>query len=130
MNSITELQNLVYNLTSIRKSIQEFTDRLDLLKIEKDLIQSNLINYMKDNNLKSWKTNDNTFSLISKYDVQILDESKLMDELNIRNLNWYIITKIDSTRFKQLANSLLKETWELFHWTTTTLTEYISVRKN
>lgn len=130
MNTITELQKLVNNLLTIRNNIQQLTDNVDLLKAEKENLQNKLIVYMKDNNLKSWKTNENTFSIVSKYDVQVIDELRLMQELNLKNLTWYIIQKIDTTRFKSLANSLLKETWELFNWTTTVLSEYVSIRKN
>ncbi|NDK09140.1 hypothetical protein EOM39_07945 [Candidatus Gracilibacteria bacterium] len=130
MNTITELQKLVNNLLTIRNNIQQLTDNVDLLKAEKENLQNKLIVYMKDNNLKSWKTNENTFSIVSKYDVQVIDELRLMQELNLKNLTGYIIQKIDTTRFKSLANSLLKETGELFNGTTTVLSEYVSIRKN
>ena len=83
---------------------------------------------MRSNNLKSWKTNDNSFSLVSKLDTRILNEDEAIRDIKSRKLEWLVTEKIDTVRFKQIANLLLKETGELFFGTETVTTEYLSIR--
>ncbi len=83
---------------------------------------------MKSNNLRSWKTNDNSFSLVSKLDTRIVDEELAIKDIKAHKFEWLISEKIDTVRFKQIANLLLKEKWELFFGTETVTTEYLSIR--
>lgn len=70
----------------------------------------------------------NSFSLVSKLDTRIVDEDLAIKDIKFRKFEWLISEKIDTVRFKQIANLLLKEKWELFHWTMTITTEYLSIR--
>lgn len=110
MNTITDLQNLIQDLLSRRSEIQELTDKLDILKTERDSLQGNLLDSMKANNLMAWKTPENTFSITTKTDTKIIDEDKLIHDIESRWLTGLIFPKIDSIRFKQIANALLKQT--------------------
>lgn len=129
MNTITDLQNLIQDLLSRRSEIQELTDKLDILKVSRDTLQGNLLESMKANNLVAWKTIENTFSITTKTDTKIIDEEKLIYDIESRWLTGLIFPKIDSIRFKQIANALLKQTWEVFDGTECVTSEYISIRK-
>jgi hypothetical protein len=83
---------------------------------------------MKVNSLKSWKTNTGSFSLVSKFDIRIEDEARVIEELTARNISGLVIPKIDTIRFKQIASLMLQETGEILPGTECIKTEYISIR--
>ncbi len=128
MANIETLPESTLELIEVRNKIAHVVEYLDSLKEKRDTIQSWLIQTMKSNNLKSWKTNDNSFSLVSKTDTRIVDEDLAIKDIKARKFEWLISEKIDTVRFKQIANLLLKEKWELFFGTETVTTEYLSIR--
>lgn len=128
MSNIEILPEFTLKLIEIRNEIANVAEYLDSLKEKRDTIQSWLIQTMKSNNLRSWKTNDNSFSLVSKTDTRIVDEELAIQDIKNRKFEWLISEKIDTIRFKQIANLLLKEKWELFFGTETVTSEYLSIR--
>lgn len=128
MTNIETLPKATLNLIEIRNEIAHVADYLDSLKEKRDTLQSWLIQTMKANNLRSWKTTDNSFTLVAKTDTRIVDEELAIRDIKNRKFEWLISEKIDTIRFKQIANLLLKEKWELFHWTETVTSEYLSIR--
>jgi len=84
MNSISELQELVQYLMEIRIHIQALTDKLEMLKKDRDSMQSKLLESMKLNRLKAWKNNENAFAIVSKLDTRIVDEEKLIQDIQSR----------------------------------------------
>lgn len=128
MTNIETLPTATLELIEIRNEIANVAEYLDSLKEKRDTIQSWLIQTMKSNNLRSWKTNDNSFSLVSKIDTRIVDEELAIKDIKVRKFEWLISERIDTLRFKQIANLLLKEKWELFFGTETVTTEYLSIR--
>lgn len=126
--TIDHITHYTNELITVRNQIAFFTQKLDELKEKRDMTQRTLIDAMKSNNLKSWKTNDNSFSLVSKMDTRIINEEEVIQDIKSRKLEWLVTEKIDTVRFKQIANLLLKETGELFFGTETVTTEYLSVR--
>lgn len=126
--TIDNITHYTNELITVRNQIAFFTQKLDELKEKRDMTQRTLIDAMKSNNLKSWKTNDNSFSLVSKMDTRIINEEEVIQDIKSRKLEWLVTEKIDTVRFKQIANLLLKETGELFFGTETVTTEYLSVR--
>ena len=115
-------------LITVRNQIAFFTQKLDELKEKRDMTQKTLVDAMKSNNLRSWKTNDNSFSLVSKMDTRIINEEEAIRDIKARKLEGLVSEKIDTVRFKQIANLLLKETGELFFGTETVTSEYLSIR--
>ncbi len=128
MTSIETLPESTLELIDIRNEIAHVVEYLDSLKVKKDTLQAWLIQTMKANNLRSWKTTCNSFTLVSKTDTRIVDEELAIKDIKNRKFEWLISEKIDTIRFKQLANLLLKEKWELFFGTETVITEYLSIR--
>lgn len=126
--TIDHITHYTNELITVRNQIAFFTQKLDELKEKRDMTQRTLIDAMKSNNLKSWKTNDNSFSLVSKMDTRIINEEEAIADIKARKLQGLVSEKIDSVRFKQIANLLLKETGELFFGTETVTTEYLSIR--
>ena len=126
--TIDHITHYTNELITVRNQIAFFTQKLDELKEKRDMTQRTLIDAMKSNNLKSWKTNDNSFSLVSKMDTRIINEEEAIQDIKARKLKWLVTEKIDTVRFKQIANLLLKETGELFFGTETVTTEYLSIR--
>jgi hypothetical protein len=61
-------------------------------------------------------------------DTRIVDEEQAIKDIKARKLEWLVYEKIDTIRFKQIANILLKQKWELFFWTESVTTEYLSIR--
>lgn len=128
MTNIETLPESTLELIDIRNEIAHIVEYLDSLKEKRDALQSVLIQTMKSNNLRSWKTTDNSFTLVSKTDTRIVDEELAIKDIKNRKFEWLISEKIDTIRFKQIANLLLKEKWELFFGTETVTTEYLSIR--
>jgi hypothetical protein len=126
--TIDHITHYTNELITVRNQIAFFTQKLDELKEKRDMTQRTLIDAMKSNNLKSWKTNDNSFSLVSKMDTRITNEEEAIADIKARKLEGLVSEKIDTVRFKQIANLLLKETGELFFGTETVTSEYLSIR--
>ena len=126
--TIDHITHYTNELIAVRNQIAFFTQKIDELKEKRDMTQKTLIDAMKSNNLKSWKTNENSFSLVSKMDTRIVDEEQAIKDIKARKLEWLVYEKIDTLRFKQIANILLKQKWELFFWTESVTTEYLSIR--
>lgn len=128
LTTIEHINHYTRELIVVRNQIAFYTEKLDSFKEHRDTLQRWLIEAMKFNNLKSWKTNDNSFSLVSKLDTRIINEEETIKDIKSRKLDWLVSEKIDSMRFKQIANLLLKQTGELFFGTETVTTEYLSIR--
>ena len=128
LTTIDHIHHYTHELMTTRNQIAFFTEKLDELKTHRDTIQKWLIDAMRHNNLKSWKTNEYSFSLVSKLDTRIINEDETIRDIRTRKLEGLITEKIDSVRFKQIANLLLKETGELFFGTESVTTQYLSVR--
>ena len=128
MSTIESINHYTSEIIIIRNQIAYFAAKLEELKDKKDTIQRWLIETMKANNLKSWKTNENSFSLVSKMDTLIINEEEAIQDIKARKLQWLVTQKIDTIRFKQIANILLREKWELFFGTETVTSEYLSIR--
>ena len=126
--TIDHITHYTNELITVRNQIAFFTQKLDELKEKRDMTQRTLIDAMKSNNLKSWKTNDNSFSLVSKMDTRIINEEEAIRDIKARKLEGLVSEKIDTVRFKQISNLLLKETGELFFGTETVTSEYLSIR--
>ena len=126
--TIDHITHYTNELIKVRNQIAFFTQKLDELKEKRDMTQRTLIDAMKSNNLKSWKTNDNSFSLISKMDTRIINEEETIQDIKARKLEGLVSERIDTIRFKQIANLLLKQTGELFFGTETVTSEYLSIR--
>ena len=128
MDTLEVLQNTFKRLSIVRKDIEAHTYTIDTLKNERDALQHQLLELMKNNNLKAWKTQEHSYSIISKLDVRISDEDILMQDIQSRKLDGLIYAKVDTLKFKQLANMMLKQTWEVFDGTEAVQSEYISIR--
>lgn len=126
--TIDHITHYTNELITVRNQIEFFTQKLDELKEKRDMTQRTLIDAMKSNNLKSWKTNDNSFSLVSKVDTRLINEEEAIRDIKARKLEGLVTEKIDTVRFKQIANLLLKESGELFFGTETVTSEYLSIR--
>jgi hypothetical protein len=126
--TIDHITHYTNELITVRNQIAFFTQKLDELKEKRDMTQRTLIESMKSNNLKSWKTNDNSFSLVSKMDTRIINEEEAIADIKARKLEGLVSERIDTIRFKQIANLLLKQTGELFFGTETVTSEYLSIR--
>ena len=126
--TIDHITHYTNELITVRNQIAFFTQKLDELKEKRDMTQRTLIDAMKSNNLKSLKTNDNSFSLVSKMDTRIINEEEAIRDIKSRKLEGLVSEKIDTVRFKQIANLLLKESGELFFGTETVTSEYLSIR--
>ena len=128
MVTIEKIQASTLSLIEVREQIAQTTEYLDTLKAKRDTLQDSVIETMKESNLKSWKTNDHSFSLVSKLDTRIINEEETITDLRKRKFDDLISEKIDTPRFKQLANLMFKETWELFFGTESVTSEYLSIR--
>ena len=128
MATLEIIQASTMALIEVRHQIAQTTEYLDALKAKRDTLQDSVIETMKESNLKSWKTNDNSFTLVSKTDTRIVDEELAIKDIKNRKFEGLISEKIDTIRFKQIANLLLKEKWELFFGTESITTEYLSIR--
>ena len=126
--TIDHITHYTNELITVRNQIAFFSQKLDELKEKRDMTQRTLIDAMKSNNLKSWKTNDNSFSLVSKMDTRITNEEEAIQDIKARKLEGLVSERIDTIRFKQIANLLLKQTGELFFGTETVTSEYLSIR--
>jgi hypothetical protein len=126
--TIDHITHYTNELITVRNQIAFFTQKLDELKEKRDMTQRTLIDAMKSSNLKSWKTNDNSFSLVSKMDTRIINEEEAIADIKARKLEGLVSERIDTIRFKQIANLLLKQTGELFFGTETVTSEYLSIR--
>ena len=126
--TIDHITHYTNELITVRNQIAFFTQKLGELKEKRDMTQRTLIDAMKSNNLKSWKTNDNSFSLVSKMDTRITNEEEAITDIKARKLEGLVSERIDTIRFKQIANLLLKQTGELFFGTETVTSEYLSIR--
>jgi hypothetical protein len=109
MATLEIIQASTMALIEVREQIAQTTEYLDALKAKRDTLQDSVIETMKDSNLKSWKTNDNSFTLVSKTDTRIVDEDLAIKDIKNRKFEGLISEKIDTIRFKQIANLLLKE---------------------
>ncbi|MBP9779804.1 hypothetical protein KBD33_04265, partial [Candidatus Gracilibacteria bacterium] len=125
--TIDHITHYTNELIAVRNQIAFFTQKIDELKEKRDMTQKTLIDAMKSNNLKSWKTNENSFSLVSKMDTRIVDEEQAIKDIKARKLEGLVYEKIDTLRFKQIANILLKQKGELFFGTESVTTEYLSI---
>lgn len=110
MATIETIQASTLALIEVREQIAQTIEYLDALKEKRDTLQDSVIGTMKESNLKSWKTNDHSFSLVSKLDTRIINEEETIADLRKRKFDDLISEKIDTPRFKQLANLMLKET--------------------
>jgi hypothetical protein len=84
--TIDHITHYTNELIAVRNQIAFFTQKIDELKEKRDMTQKTLIDAMKSNNLKSWKTNDNSFSLVSKMDTRIVDEEQTIKDIKARKL--------------------------------------------
>ncbi len=128
-NPIQHLQALAYKLATLRETIDLRSTQLDELKHEKDSIQSEMMNLMQTHQLKSFKDTYGSYSLVSKWDVKIIDEGILKSELRHRNFGNLIEERINTTEFKSIANIILRETGEILPWSDCKKVEYISIKK-
>lgn len=129
INPIQQLQSLAYKLATLRETIELRSTQLDELKHEKDAIQSEMMNLMQINQLKSFKDTYGSYSLVSKWDIKITDEGILKSELRHRNFANLIEERINTTEFKSIANIILRETGEILPWSDCKKVEYISIKK-
>ena len=117
------------DLTAARKEVDQLKQLLEEARIRRDECQSKLIDEMKEAGFKSVKTEEGSFARVLKKDVKVMDEDALLKDLSKRGLKKELmVTKLDTVRFKSVANSLLKETGEVFSGTQVTESEYISIR--
>lgn len=128
-NPIQHLQNLAYRLGTLRETIELRSTQLDELKYEKESIQSEMMQLMQQNQLKSFKDAYGSYSLVSKWDIKVIDETILKTELKNRNFSNLIEERINTTEFKSIANIILRESWEILPGSDCKKIEYISIKK-
>lgn len=128
-NPIGHLQSLAYRLGTLRETIDLKSTQLDELKHEKETIQSEMMQLMQSNQLKSFKDTHGSYSLVSKWEIKIIDESILKSELKNRNFTNLIEEKINTTEFKSIANIILRESGEIMPGSDCKKIEYISIKK-
>ena len=128
--TITEITGIAQKLLKAREEVQAIDVYLKDLKANRDELQLILLSSMRDTNLSQWKISEATISRVSKQNVFIMDETKVINELRSRNLyKDYVFEKIDSSRFKVLAKSLT-EKGQLLEGTQVEERDYISIRCN
>ena len=128
--TITEITGIAQKLLKAREEVQAIDVYLKDLKANRDELQLILLSSMRDTNLSQWKISEATISRVSKQNVFIMDETKVINELRSRNLHKdYVFEKIDSSRFKVLAKTLI-EKGQLLEGTQVEEKDYISIRCN
>lgn len=120
---------LAKELAEIRKDINAIEDSLKPLKVRRDELQAELIKAMKENELKSLKTDDYNFARTVKKDFRVIDESQVMEDLKARNeYENYVKPKIDIIGLKAYQKSLLEGAGEILNGVEPTETEYMSIK--
>ena len=126
--TINNITSLATRLISIRGEVKQVTEYLQELKLQRDSLQHEMLNTMKDQELLSYKTSNWTISRTIKKDIAIIDEALLIEHLDRKNLTQdYVYQKLDTMRFKTLGKALA-EKWETLQGTQLIETEYISIR--
>jgi len=128
---VSELKELAEKLAEKREQVNCSKEYLEGLKAEKDVLQQNLLDALKSVDVKSIKTENCFFSMVTKQEPVVVDIEALESDLKARKLyDDLVVTKIDSTRLKSTAKALLKETGEVMSGMEIRDTNYISIRNN
>ena len=109
--------------------IVELEGRQVVLKDERDRLNSQLIETLKSNDLKSWKmTNGMTVAYVKEPRVRIVDEVALINALKAEGLEMIVEERINGLEFRKLSGKLAKE-GKTLAGTELDEIEYLSVRK-
>lgn len=120
---------LARDLAEIRSEINQVKDALKPLEQKREEIQAELIEVMRENELKSIKTDDYNFARTVKKDFKVINELEVIEELKKRNeYENYVRPKIDLIGLKNYATSLLKGTGEILEGMEPTESEYMSIK--
>jgi len=121
---------LAKELAEKRDQVNISKEHLDQLKLEKDKLQSDLMEMMAVNELKSLKTNTYNYSMTAKKDIRVIDPQKVIESLKEKGIyDDYVEPKLNTIMFKGMAKELLKQEGEVFAGTEPTITTYISIKK-
>ncbi len=124
---IQKLNTKVIALKEIRLKLQELESKADEYKVQRDILQEELLGELQKNELKQWKTDDMTVSRISKDIVRIVDEGALISDMREKGLENYIDTKVNST-FKNTYLPKAVKGGDKFAGIESDTKEYLSVR--
>lgn len=122
------IQEKTKELLKVRKAIDEQSEKLLELKIEKDALNAEILQELTASGFNSCKTDDATVSKVVKKTWVITDKDKLAAGLKEKGLTDYI-SEMPNELFYEHKNELLKQGVELAG-TETKETEFLSIRTN
>jgi hypothetical protein len=127
---ITQLAEELYR---VKLDIKVREEAMRELKLQKDKLQLDLMEAMRNEDLKSikllFKTGLANFARTIKKDIRVTDESAVIADLAKRKQKSnYVHEKVDVLAFKAYAKSLLRETGEVVDGIELTEKEYIAVK--
>lgn len=121
------------NIMEVRKQIagieKQFEEILEPLKMERDAMQSDMVNGLKRIGTMSFKTLDKSIaiSIGERKSLQVLDENKVIKYLSKKNLKDLYKIQLVKPLFRGYATQIMKNDTEV-PGTVIKKTEFISVR--
>ena|SRR3990167_9733353 len=123
------IQKKVSNLLKLRLQIDKAKKQLEPLQAQRDELQQNIIDDMKEQGFDSVKANGVSVAWTISKRLVIQDEPVLIADLKKRGLTDYIRERVDSQLWQAFSRQAIKENLKL-KGTEIAETEYISVRQN
>ena len=127
MNDILELAR---ELEHLRKRCEEKKAELEPLQAQRDIVQGELMEAMRISKLKAVKTDTSNYSLVTRHDVRIVDERRLIESMPAHLRDECVRPRVDTAIFKATALSMLKNTGEVLDGSEAIETQFISIRAN
>jgi len=101
----------------------------DPLKEKKDEIQAKLIAAMEEMELKSIKTNTNSYSMAVRRTISVYDSQAVIEDMKLRDpKESYTQVTLDVKKFEGYSKALLKESGEMVDGTDINETPYITIK--
>jgi hypothetical protein len=126
---VSELKSLAEQLAMARETVNSAKEAYEELKKHKDMVQANLLDALKECEVKSIKTENCFFSMVTKQEPVIIDSAIVTKDLISRGI-YEDHLKLDTAQVKSTAKALLKEHGEVMDGMEISETEYISIRNN
>lgn len=125
-----EIQEITQNILEARKSLAQLDEAKKGLTEKKKQFEDQLIEAMRSQKMKSVKTDDANFAITVKKDLRVTDEDKLIANLLERELDHFIVRKVDLINLKPTLRKMMNEDGEILDGTEPTESEYLTVKVN
>lgn len=124
--TIQKINQMAEKLKELRKKYDEQKLIIDAIKLEKDGIQQELLEALKSNNLKQWKTETETISRQIRNSLKIVNPFALRAWMKGKNLEpVFLVEEVNKEALEKFAKENKEEKIEGVEMVET---EFVSIR--